>query len=513
MKLQSRLLACFSVLIVMLVVLGARAWWSAASQQQTFDGFSRETVASTSTLDEVRAALLNSRRLEKDIVISSGFSQKVAAQRKLWEAEQATMTRLLAALADASVERRGEASAVTGSIKRYGELARPTFDAAAAGTLNNAGEAVDALAPATEAAGDAQARIARWRQELREKGDVEVARAAQRYRTDVAFTITIVAAAVAATALMGVALARSIVVPLRSATRLTRDIGAGNFCGQLTPRGHDEVAELGRGLLAMQGSLRVLVGQLHESTSSIGTATAQIAAGNQDLANRTEQTAANLQRTTSSMSELSATVSHAASLACDADQHAAAASALARRGGAIVDEVVQTMARMQKASQRIGDIIGVVDSISFQTNILALNAAVEAARAGDQGRGFSVVAAEVRSLAQRSTAAAKEIRALITDSVKSVADGSEFAAQAGGAMQEVVQTVQRVSDMIADISRASSGAANGLTEIGGSIVHIDGMTQQNAALVEQAAAAAESLRAQTLDIERMIQRFQIHERR
>ena len=513
MRIQSRLLACFSVLIVMLVVLGARAWWSAASQQRTFDGFSRETVASTGALDEVRAALLNSRRLEKDIVISSGFSQKVAAQRKLWESEQANMARFMKVLADTAVDRREELSAVTASVKRYGELARPTFEAAAAGTLNNAGEAVEALVPATEAADDAQARIARWRQELREKSDQEVARATDRYRTDVGFTVAIVAAAIAATALMGVALARSIVVPLTSATRLTKDIGAGNFCGQLMPRGHDEVAELGRGLLGMQESLRLMIGQLHESTSSIGTATAQIAAGNQDLANRTERTAANLQRTTASMSELSATVSHAASLASDADQHAASASALARRGGAIVDEVVQTMARMQKASQRISDIIGVVDSISFQTNILALNAAVEAARAGDQGRGFSVVAAEVRTLAQRSTAAAKEIRALITDSVKSVADGSEFAAQAGGAMREVVQTVQRVSDMIADISRASSGAASGLAEIGGSIVHIDGMTQQTAALVEQAAAAAESLRAPTLDIERMLQRVQIHERR
>ena len=260
---------------------------------------------------------------------------------------------------------------------------------------------------------------------------------------------------------------------------------------------------------AMQESLRTTVSTVRQGTDTIATASGQIAAGNQDLSSRTEQQASSLEETAASMEELTSTVKQNADNARQANQLAVSASSVAVKGGAVVAQVVNTMGAINTSSKKIVDIIGVIDGIAFQTNILALNAAVEAARAGEQGRGFAVVAAEVRSLAQRSAAAAKEIKTLINDSVEKVEEGSRQVAQAGQTMDEIVGSVRRVTDIMAEIEAASREQTQGIEQINQAITQMDQVTQQNAALVEEAAAAAQSLQEQATGLSQVVSVFQL----
>ncbi|ALV07867.1 methyl-accepting chemotaxis protein [Roseateles depolymerans] len=249
-------------------------------------------------------------------------------------------------------------------------------------------------------------------------------------------------------------------------------------------------------LARMQTSLAQVVSNVRSNSESVATASAQIAQGNQDLSARTEQQASALQQTAATMEQLGTTVRHNADSAQQANQLALGASSVAKQGGQVVGEVVSTMQGISESSRKIGDIIGVIDGIAFQTNILALNAAVEAARAGEQGRGFAVVASEVRSLAQRSAQAAKEIKTLIGSSVEQVEKGTQLVDQAGKTMDDIVSSIQRVSDIVAEITAASAEQSSGVQQVGEAVTSMDQATQQNAALVEESAAAAESLRSQ-----------------
>ena len=262
-------------------------------------------------------------------------------------------------------------------------------------------------------------------------------------------------------------------------------------------------------LADMIGSLRSTVGQVRSATDNIGTASSEIATGNQDLSTRTEHTASNLQETAASMEELTGTVRQSAEAARTATQLAEAAASTARRGGTVVGEVVHTMREINESSRRISDIIGVIDGIAFQTNILALNAAVEAARAGEQGRGFAVVAGEVRNLAQRSAEAAKEIKGLIGTSVDRVDAGTRLVSEAGQTMDEIVSSVQRVTDVISEIGAAAGEQSQGIAQVGTAVSQLDQMTQQNAALVEQSAAAAQSLRDQAERLAGVVATFRL----
>ena len=261
----------------------------------------------------------------------------------------------------------------------------------------------------------------------------------------------------------------------------------------------------------MRNSLKDIVGQVRHGTETIGTASREIAAGNIDLSSRTEMQASSLEKTASAMEELTSTVKQNADNAREANLLAATASDVARKGGDVVAQVVDTMGSINTSANKIVDIIGVIDGIAFQTNILALNAAVEAARAGEQGRGFAVVAAEVRNLAQRSAAAAKEIKTLIGDSVEKVERGSKLVGQAGVTMDEVVASVKRVTDIMSEISNASQEQSRGIEQVNMSIIEMDSMTQQNAALVEQAAAAAQSLQDQASELGRVVSIFKLVE--
>ena len=328
-------------------------------------------------------------------------------------------------------------------------------------------------------------------------------------------------ASMARIALVGITLAiflplmwmtlRSICGPLDQAVAVATRIAGGDLAGPIAAEGRDEPARLVRALADMQVSLRNLVGQVRESSESIEVASSEVASGNSDLSQRTELAASHLQRTASSMDSLTATVRQSTDSAHTANQLATSAAAVAARGGRVVAQVVSTMDDINSSSKKIADIIGVIDGIAFQTNILALNAAVEAARAGEQGRGFAVVASEVRSLAQRSAEAAKEIKSLIGASVERVESGSRLVHDAGTTMTEIVASVQRVTDIIGEISAASTEQSQGIVEVKGAIGEVDQMTQQNAALVEESAAAAESLKAQAIKLAAVVSTFRLAE--
>ncbi len=308
---------------------------------------------------------------------------------------------------------------------------------------------------------------------------------------------------------LGWAITRSVTLPLHRTVLAAQTIAGGNLAEAIQVDGRDEMAAMQTSLVHMQDSLRRLVSDVMAGSESIGTASAQIATGNQDLSGRTEQTASSLQQAASSLEQLTGTVGQTADSARTANQLAASASTAAERGGAVVAQVVATMEDINTSSKRIADIIGTIDGIAFQTNILALNAAVEAARAGEQGRGFAVVASEVRSLAQRSAEAAREIKGLIQNSVEKVDAGTRLVRDAGTAMDDIVGGVRRVTDVIGEISAATSEQSTGLRQVNEAVAGLDQMTQQNAALVEESAAAAESLNEQTTRLASLVGTFRV----
>jgi methyl-accepting chemotaxis protein len=297
--------------------------------------------------------------------------------------------------------------------------------------------------------------------------------------------------------------------PLSEAVAISRDVARGDLSQVETSTRADELGDLLRALSEMKSSLINTVTQVRSATDSINTASAEIASGNHDLSARTEQAASNLEETAASMEQLTSTVRQSADSARQANQLASSASEIAVRGGNVVGQVVTTMDEINASSKKISDIIGVIDGIAFQTNILALNAAVEAARAGEQGRGFAVVAGEVRNLAQRSAEAAKEIKGLIGTSVDKVEAGSRLVAEAGQTMSEIVGSVQRVSDIIGEITAASGEQSDGIGQVNVAVNQLDQMTQQNAALVEESTAAAESLKEQANRLAQVVQVFKI----
>jgi methyl-accepting chemotaxis protein len=305
-------------------------------------------------------------------------------------------------------------------------------------------------------------------------------------------------------------LGRSITGPLEQAVAIARKVAAGDLTSTIEVRAQDETGRLLQALKDMNAALARTVGAVRNSTDTIATASGQIASGNADLSARTESQASSLEQTASSMEELTSTVKQNADNARQANQLAISASAVAMRGGQVVAQVVDTMASIKESSRRIVDIIGVIDSIAFQTNILALNAAVEAARAGEQGRGFAVVASEVRNLAQRSAGAAKEIKALIGDSVDKVDGGGQLVDEAGQTMQLIVTSVRQVADIMSEITAASQEQSMGIEQVSAAIVQMDEMTEQNAALVEQAAAAAQSMQDEALVLSQAVAVFTLN---
>ena len=337
--------------------------------------------------------------------------------------------------------------------------------------------------------------------------------AATEVHEEIALEITLLVSGLIVALLLSVAmswwLVRSITTPMKEALALSEAVAQGDLSYSIQAEGRNEMAVLMRSLGAMSQRLSDVVGTVRVNAEAVATASAQIAQGTQDLSQRTEEQASSLQQTASSMEELGSTVKNNSDNARQANQLAQQASGVAQQGGSVVADVVNTMGEINHSSRQIADIIGVIDGIAFQTNILALNAAVEAARAGEQGRGFAVVAGEVRNLAQRSAEAAKEIKSLISASVEKVEKGSTLVDRAGQTMTEVVHCIQRVSDLVGEISTSSVQQSEGVSQVGEAVTQMDRATQQNAALVEESAAAAESLRSQAQQLMKSVAHFKL----
>ena len=318
-----------------------------------------------------------------------------------------------------------------------------------------------------------------------------------------------VALAVAIGATVAWRMTRSVTLPLSRAASAAELIAGGDLTADIDSRARDELGDLLRGLAHMRDALHESLSTVRASADAIAEASGEVSAGSMDLSSRTEEAAASLEQTAAAMQQITESAQSSARAAGEANQLASGASGVAERGGAAVGEVIRTMQGIQQSSTRIADIIGVIDSIAFQTNILALNAAVEAARAGEQGRGFAVVAAEVRTLAQRSAQAAREIKTLISSSVEQVDAGSRQVVQAGETIQGVVQAVGRVTQIIGQISAGVQNQTHSLGEVNTAVGQLDSMTQQNAALVEESAAASEALKMQAARLAEVVARFRL----
>ena len=321
--------------------------------------------------------------------------------------------------------------------------------------------------------------------------------------------ITIAVSGMPLAVLFGLMCYRIAVVPLERTRRDIERMSAGDLTGRIVASGAGEVTRVMQSLRILQINIKLLVGQIKQSTEQVHVGAGDIAMGNADLSGRTEAQASSLEETASSMEELTSTVKQNAENARQANQLVISTADVAVKGGEVVGQVVDTMASIKESSRKIADIIGIIDGIAFQTNILALNAAVEAARAGEQGRGFAVVATEVRNLAQRSASAAKEIKGLIEDSVGKVDMGGKLVGQAGVAMNEIVSSVKRVTDIMGEIATASQEQSSGIEQVNQAVGQMDEITQQNAALVEEAAAASESMQAQAQKLAELVGAFRL----
>jgi methyl-accepting chemotaxis protein len=337
----------------------------------------------------------------------------------------------------------------------------------------------------------------------------EAKRAADAYQLTRSIVIGLTAVALVMGILLSWQITASITRPIGAAVEVAERVAGGDLSANMEANGRDETAQLLRALSGMAQNLRQLIGEVAEGAHTVADTSAQIARGNLDLSQRTEEQASTLEETASSMEELTSTVSQNAENARQASQLAVSASEVARKGGEVVGQVVSTMNGISESSRKIADIIGVIDGIAFQTNILALNAAVEAARAGEQGRGFAVVAAEVRNLAQRSAAAAKEIKTLIGDSADKVDAGTKLVSAAGQTMDEIVGSVEKVSDLIAEIAAASREQSSGIEQVNTAVSQMEHVVQQNASLVEEATAATESMKGQADSLLQTVARFHL----
>ena len=348
--------------------------------------------------------------------------------------------------------------------------------------------------------------------DLQRKANREASDAAMVTGDRLAMTIYAVEAVVLVLAvLVAWAITRSIVVPMRDAVAVARRVAAGDLTSKIEDAGRDEAAELLAALRDMNQGLSQIVNHIRAGAESIAVGAGQVAAGNQQLSSRTEEHASSLEETASTLEEFTTTVRQNAEHAKQASALAGSASSTAQKGGEVVGKVVLTMQEVTASSKRISDIIGVIDGISFQTNILALNAAVEAARAGEQGRGFAVVASEVRSLAQRSAASAKEIRGLIENSVGRVEAGARLVDQAGKTMEELVASVRKVAEIMNEIASASHEQSSGVEQINKAITQMDTVVQMNASLVEEATAAATSMASQATSLSHSVAQFRVEE--
>ncbi len=496
LKISTRLLVVIGLLSLLLMAIGGLGLYGIVKTNASVETVYRSNTVPMGQIAEIQARLLRNRLA---IAVALVTPDAETIQRSTAEVEDniAAITRVWDEYSAGVVEPKEKeiASAFAANRGRFvQEGLRPAVAALRAGDVDAANRVVvERIRPLYQPVGEG---IQALKQYQLDAAQAEFGEAVQRYGQIRAISVASIVCGVLFAALFGFFLVRGISRSLGDAVRASNAVANGDLTVRIDVRGRDEITELLQALQTMKESLARVVGDVRANAEGVALASTQIAQGNLDLSSRTEEQASALEETAASMEELSSTVKQNADNARLADQLSKGASTVAEQGGDVVGEVVETMKGINDSSRRIADIIGVIDGIAFQTNILALNAAVEAARAGEQGRGFAVVASEVRGLAQRSADAAKEIKELITASVDQVSHGAELADKAGATMAEVVQSVVRVSDIMGEINSASTEQSAGVTQVCDAVTQMDHNTQQNAALVEQSAAAAESLKEQ-----------------
>ncbi|RKP55825.1 methyl-accepting chemotaxis protein [Pararobbsia silviterrae] len=508
LTIRSRLALVMGFLSVLLMCGGAMGIGGVSIGNNDLKQLYSDQLASSVSLGQASVALARARLWLFRIAVDPSapdvpqYAQNARKQLDLSKTAWSTYRSLPAADAD-------EASRADTLDRQLGDLVTGSFDpifkAVAAGDPATIKAAV--LGASSTQYGEVTAGIDALGQKQASIAQARYAAAQTRFSWFVGIAIAGVAFAVIAAALAWRALQRAIGRPLDDVLRHFHAIANGDLTASVEVHSRDEMGQLMAGLQTMQRKLTDTLGIVRESASAIDTAAHEIAAGNMDLSSRTEEQAASLEQTAASMEELTATVKHNTDNARQGNTLAVNASAIAERGGGMVRQVIETMHKISASSERVEQIIGVIDGIAFQTNILALNAAVEAARAGEQGRGFAVVASEVRSLAQRSASAAKEIKELIGESVAQVADGSKLVDDTGNTIDEVVHAAKRVADLMSEIAAASEEQHTGIEQVNKAVAQMDEVTQQNAALVEQASAAAQSMATQSNEMREAVAVF------
>ena len=512
---KARLAAGFGMLSVSVLCVSVVAIVSLGKSKDDYEHYVHEAAAhvvlANDVLDAANARAIGARNLvlvgtaERD----AEKSAVIRAHTKLLDSI-AKLKAMLAKDSSAGEKERKNFADLESAEAKYGPVALGIVELAMAGKRDEAIQRMNAdCRPLLAAMLNATNQ---YIENASSSAEATVQEAAARYASARNILMAICAASLAAATILAVGITRSLTRALGAEPadlgRTAERVAAGDL-NPVAGAAHAPKGSVLASLADMQTSLARVVGQVRAASDSIATGSAQIATGNADLSQRTEEQASNLQQTAASMEQLNSTVKNNADTARQATQMATSASAVARKGGEVVGQVVTTMDDISAASKRIADIIGVIDGIAFQTNILALNAAVEAARAGEQGRGFAVVASEVRSLAQRSAEAAREIKSLIGDSVAKVENGAHLVADAGATMTDVVNQVQRVADLIGEISSSALEQTSGIGQVNDAVTQLDQVTQQNAALVEESAAAADSLQQQAARLAEMVQVFKL----
>ncbi|WMJ09100.1 methyl-accepting chemotaxis protein [Nitrosomonas sp. sh817] len=508
MTIKSRLVLVIGILSVLLAGVGGLGLYGI---DQSNGNLKTVYEDRTVVLGDLNTVLDRVHRVRLNAVMAANMKDvSIAKQRTAMTAErdaeiEATWQKFMNTILTPEEEQLAKSFTQQWAI--YKESRNRTMNLAMTGDFENAhaNATSDAVPKFDEAHKTLMALI-----ELQSKvAGQEYAEAQSNFSTMFALTATMVGLGVVLAVIIGMLLIRAVIGPLNEAVAVANAVAAGDLTSRIEVNSNNETGRLLQALKTMNDNLVDLVGKVRSGTDQIATASGEIASGNSDLSQRTEEQASSLEETASSMEELTSTVRQNADNARQANQLAAGASEVAVKGGAVVGQVVQTMSSINESSKKIVDIISVIDGIAFQTNILALNAAVEAARAGEQGRGFAVVATEVRTLAQRSAAAAKEIKELISDSVAKVEDGTRLVDEAGATMDEIVSAVKRVTDIMSEISAASQEQSSGIEQVNQAVTQMDEVTQQNAALVEEAAAAAESMQEQAQSLTQAVSVFRL----